>query len=785
MKTHPDNCYNAWSIALLVHFLLLSLSLLVDAGSVRNVAVTHRDDNTEGAHTVQDDNPSGLGREQQMRRDQEGNEPQPKQVVSYHIWDSVEIAIALNEWKETYPELIRLTTSQEAYGLPTSGGNEDCPFYEKSEGCPNYFFTIQDFVTHPIDSPSSSHLPEVFLSGCLHGNERVGPSSVMEASALLLEAAHCEALPRSSLPSSDNLDADLEEAKKCREALRTKGIDDVHRKWLARLVSTRRIVVAPNTNSLGHFRNERGESGVDPNRDFPYDLNDPSLCMQTIAGRTANEIFREHMFQLAITFHGGMEVVGYEWGAPSFLNFLSPDDVAQSQIGGAYSRYGGGWDSSHPYKFGTMNDLVYYVRGGMEDWAYGGSFTPDKVTPCTPKTYGGYPLEKTMYNNSTLRVFNMLVETSNFKEPKTDLGTSMDVLDANTKGNGHVSRNIRLSLLAIDMVQPYVGIVGVNKLALADDIVPKENREPNSCLETKAVMVAQNAKTVDIEWTVGGAMAIDNTELWYAKWDDILSEGSDACWTQPDNTDLLQRVETASANTGFGFFSDQGPLPRPEESATGIRMTNGPLFRATIPLDKFKKGEKVMVMASARVDQSWKNQPANIKPSVPPQSHVVNARTDPEYHHESNGKHIQGRLDWFSVPITIVIGDFKDSVGMRGDDAVDAVEMYSRFVDNRSINKGGVKPNSAQGDQSGSSLSLWGYVVVIALSVSLSVCCIRCLCGRKHPKPKRRTSSVETDDLPLEQEQYSDQTDDEYCDDDDEDDDEEQSYDGIEIPTIT
>ena len=92
--------------------------------------------------------------------------------------------------------------------------------------------------------------------------------------------------------------------------------------------------------------------------------------MNTIAARTINEVYREHMFQLALTFHGGMEVVAYEWGAPAFYNHLSPDDEAQSQIGGAYSHYGGGWKVDKPYAYGTMNDEVYYVRGGMEDCTY-------------------------------------------------------------------------------------------------------------------------------------------------------------------------------------------------------------------------------------------------------------------------------------------------------------------------------------------------------------------------------------------------------------------------------
>ena len=85
----------------------------------------------------------------------------------------------------------------------------------------------------------------------------------------------------------------------------------------------------PTANALGYYQNQREEGSVDPNRDFPYDILDEASCMQTIAARTLNEIYREHMFQLALTFHAGMEVVGYEWGAPTWLNYYSPDDVAQ------------------------------------------------------------------------------------------------------------------------------------------------------------------------------------------------------------------------------------------------------------------------------------------------------------------------------------------------------------------------------------------------------------------------------------------------------------------------
>jgi hypothetical protein len=188
--------------------------------------------------------------QQQTRNLAEEQQQDNNNVIEYKIWGSSKISEVLDEWQKKYPHLIQVTTAQEAYGLPAAGNKEDCPFYTESDGCPNYFFTLQDYTAHPMGSISSSYLPEVFLSGCLHGDERVGPTSVMEATSLLLESAHCEGLPRrSSLSlSASSLDLELKEAKECRQTLKNKGIDDVHRKWLARLVTTRRIVVAPTTN---------------------------------------------------------------------------------------------------------------------------------------------------------------------------------------------------------------------------------------------------------------------------------------------------------------------------------------------------------------------------------------------------------------------------------------------------------------------------------------------------------------------------------------------------------
>jgi Zinc carboxypeptidase len=583
----------------------------------------------------------------------------------------------------------------------------------------------------------------------LHGDERVGPTSVMEAANLLLEAASCEALPRWNKTAVDDphsaqsqhsstihhtaWQSELEEAKKCRNTLRAKGIDDIHRQWLARLLATRRIVVVPTANALGYARNSRTELSRDPNRDFPYDVEDPKDCMRTIAGRTLNEIYRDHMFQLALTFHGGMEVVAYEWGAPSWVDHYSPDDEAQSQVAAAYSRFGGGWSTSKPYAYGTMNDMVYYVRGGMEDWAYAGSWDTTHVIPCEPEEFDGYPKEKTVYNNATLRVFNMLVETSDRKQPRAnELGNSLDVLSRDTGGNGHVSRNIRLSLLAADLVEPYVSIVAINHLALSDDIVPSMNRGGRSCQKTKSVMVPQNSGHAVIEWTVGGAIHVDSTEVFFAKWNDIPEDQLD-CLNQPKSMMGFLKGNMAGPMNGTAAFSRAGAHPSSEQAtetrtSAGQVPTMGPIFRATIDIpDSWKKLEQIVVVVAARVDQTWAEQPSNVAPKLPPQSHVVNARTNPDWHYESAGKHIQGRLNWYSIPVTIIIGDYEDSVGTSmGNQPIETVER-NRFGISRT--SGGVRPKAAQQGQLGFPVLSWEFFAIV-LSMGL-VCCGGCYCGLK------------------------------------------------------
>ncbi|KAL3943524.1 MAG: hypothetical protein SGBAC_002419 [Bacillariaceae sp.] len=635
---------------------------------------------------------------------------------NYSIWSSEEIKMKLDKWKEVYPDFFHMTSAQEKYGLPAAGTDKDCPFHDVT-GCHNFIVTIQDFITHPESSDTSARLPEVYWSGCLHGNERVGPTSIMHAASLLLQAASCEALPRTK--EKDEIAA----ARKCRQELEKKGISEHQRKWLARLVSTRRIVMTPTTNALGYYRIKREEGRIDPNRDFPYEVEDPEDCMVTIAARTVNEIYREHLFQLSLTFHAGTEVVGYEWGAPHWVNKGAPDDIAQISIGSAYSNYGGGWSASKEYDYGNMNDLVYYVRGGMEDWAYAGSWDPVRVPQCEPQTFGGYPKEKTIYNNSTLRIFNMLIETSDDKIPTIHLGNSVDVLHKDTKGNGHISRNIRVALLAAELVEPYVSVFKVNELRLSDDVVPLLTPGEGSCRKGNTVMVAKNTQQVNISWTVGGSNTIDNTELWYARLSDI--EGRDLdCLKHPRDLDGFLKGEIIGATNGTSSFSANGAFPAPKEDEP-----DGPIFTGRISIPSSAKPlDQIVIYVSARVDQDWRNSPqeSTFAPPLPPQSHIANVRTNPDWHHESAGKFLDGRLDWFSRPLYVILGDFEDAIGTQSGHTVGTLEHNVRF-ENHNAGQGGVLPKSAEKERMWFPVDMTYLLFFGALILALCLFCA-CLC---------------------------------------------------------
>jgi hypothetical protein len=367
-----------------------------------------------------------------------------------------EVVQRLHALQQRAPHLVELWNAQDRFAVASPGECGD-------QACKHWFVSITN-RTGASGSPNApgvpasladtlplSQRPQIFLSGNLHGDETVGPMTLL----LLLE--------------------DL-------VAARLRGDNP----WFNQLVDTRLIVAIPVTNPKGFVDGRRDENGLDPNRDFPYDVSNPALCMRSTTARAVNEVWRAHLFTLAITFHGGMQSISYEWGAPNHgaADSRSPDDVSQRSVGLIMREAAGAFLGSK-YPVDRTNKLVYPVEGGMEDWAYAASWEPDPaaVRPCEPQTYGGYPREKTVYNRAVLRALNMLVETADAKhpadaalgfhgqsldpevwnvdpaawqQPGDSLGSMAAVLAVQGPGDGHVPRNLRLVLSAIDMLQPYV-----------------------------------------------------------------------------------------------------------------------------------------------------------------------------------------------------------------------------------------------------------------------------------------------------------------------------------------
>ena len=173
------------------------------------------------------------------------------------------------------------------------------------------------------------------------------------------------------------------------------------------------------TNAVGFAQRTRRELQHDPNRDFPYQPSSPSACMTTVAARSVNELLRAHLLARVITFHAGMQALAYVWGdfahRGGAAHNRSPDHAALQAVAAAAGRYAGSGLRAAPparrrrrsrgaYAQGPMNDAVYPVHGGMEDWAYAASWDAPRLTPCRPLTHGGYAAERTAtYENATAR----------------------------------------------------------------------------------------------------------------------------------------------------------------------------------------------------------------------------------------------------------------------------------------------------------------------------------------------------------------------------------------------
>ncbi|KAJ8902278.1 hypothetical protein NDN08_006685 [Rhodosorus marinus] len=462
------------------------------------------------------------------------------EVRGYKYLSYSEIQESLQNAAKRYPRLVKLDSAQEVFDLPSVGKCANKQGLQ--EDCKIWIVEITNWDTRLKDSGR----PHMLVSGEVHGDEVIGPQVAVEFMDLLLS---------------------------------NYGKDEK----ITSLVDTRVITIVPTTNAYGYetqTRGERqsdGEQELDPNRDFAFD-QDPDLCMRTVAGRTINELFLAHFYRILITFHGGANVIGYEWGDTAHCRSrrctLAPDNLAMVKLANRMRDYAGkAGDYESEYKVGDMGSTVYPVNGGMEDWGYGASWN-DRIK-CSPRTLGGYDLERTDYSDGSHRCLSYLVETGMEKRPdEQKLGTNEEPLVTGGRGDGHVPRNLRLLIAAADALEPYVAL---NNVTVDSDSL--------SCT-----------------WYVGGAFTVPKT-----------------------------RIEATYPGEKYKFTSHM-------EAGNGSFPYAGKMHMFSRSIKVRTSGSVYLRAVSIDTDSDLgKN-----STSGEPQSHFVRSRSDPDWSYEINFSRVQG-----------------------------------------------------------------------------------------------------------------------------------------------
>lgn len=291
--------------------------------------------------------------------------------------------------------------------------------------CSSPIIELTDFEAA---SPVTRALPTVLVIAGFHGNEVVGTNAIFQF-LTGLETAYAR-LSR-----------------------------------LQTFLRNARIVFLPMANVNGFDSLNREETRLgnsfDPNRDFPYDVSRIAGCFKTSTAEVIDRLFRRYLIVGTLTFHGGDNSITYPWG--NFAHESNPvtgDNVAFSEIAKRLSQAAG--DSTthkiEAYKTGLLQDVVYDVNGGFEDWAYGASWDrPNVQADCGRQAPDDF--KHVQYSSETNRALVFLVEAGYAKIPaEPTLGNRLAVFDPldPRADPGHISRNVNLFLEFSRIVNPFL-----------------------------------------------------------------------------------------------------------------------------------------------------------------------------------------------------------------------------------------------------------------------------------------------------------------------------------------
>ena len=300
--------------------------------------------------------------------------------------------------------------------------------------CESYLIEIANFDNGP-DFVNS--LPTVFLIAGFHGNEVTGTNALYNFIKIVYKYYY----------KNTELYALLENV---------------------------RLLILPTANVNGFDRLDREEringQSHDPNRDFPFDLIGDQECFVTTTAMVIDAIFRDNMIVGCFTFHGGANSITYPWG--NFAHQKNPktgDNVAFSQVAKILQTVAGENPdlSIYPYDIGLMQDIVYDVHGGFEDWAYGASWDSKIVSKTCARYESATPLSNSNlieYGPETNKAFVYLVEAGKSKIPlEQTLGNELAVFEPLSKDAvwGNVSRNIVMAMKFIEVIQPYLIVLDI------------------------------------------------------------------------------------------------------------------------------------------------------------------------------------------------------------------------------------------------------------------------------------------------------------------------------------
>jgi hypothetical protein len=165
--------------------------------------------------------------------------------------------------------------------------------------------------------------------------------------------------------------------------------------------------------------------------------------------------------------------------------------------------------------------------------------------------------------------------------------------------DGYIPRIIRLSLLLIDILQPYV-----NFRQRADD------------------------GNLIVDWSVGGAISVDETFILYGYFNEVL-----------DKKTLEEIIIEKDPNVTKKYLQYNTPI-RSGKAIWDKNFTDKDYFKEVFE-SPLKFGNVLIYIIYAKVDQNWGKQ-NNPDPGVPPQTHISNIRLNSEYTAKNNGFQIEG-----------------------------------------------------------------------------------------------------------------------------------------------